>query len=185
MISLNYTYIKVQENNYEALLYSNPGDNLTILLSTNNQNFKVVQLKDAIVNILNDKPYTVPKKSIYLDIRKKLLDNFNDGIAFFNQAKSTQRNKYDFDNEVPDLYSTGKYLMRRNRFDDAIKIFHLSTILDLKNLGGISYAYTLIGECHLKNENKSMAYIYYKKALELDATNKTAEGMLKEISAEK
>jgi len=172
-------------NNYEALLYSNPEDNLTILLMTNNQNFKVHQLKDAIVHILNDRPYIVHKKSIYLDIRKKLLNDFNQGIAFYNQIKSTQKNKYDLDGEVFDLYNTGKYLMRRNRFDDAIKIFYLSTILDLKNSGGISYAFTLIGECYFKSGSKEMAAIYYKKALELDATNKTAEGMLKEISREK
>ena len=166
-------------NNYEALLFSNSEKNMTIILMTNNQNFKVNQLKDASVNILNGKTYIVPKKSIYLDIRKKLLDNFNLGIAFYNLIKSTGKDKYDVANEVFDLYSTGKYLMRRNRFDDAIKIFHLSTMIDLKNVGGMSYAFTLIGECYLKSGNKEMAIIYYTKAFELDSTNKTAEGMVK------
>lgn len=172
-------------NNYEALLYSNAADSLTIILMTNNQNFKVFQLRDAIVNIFNNKPYVVPKKSIYLDIRKKLLDNFEQGIAFYNQIKATQRNKYDWANEVPDLYSTGKYLMRRNRFDDAIKIFHISTLIDVKNAGSMSYAFTLIAECYLKSGSKSMAMIYYTKSLELDATNKTAEGMVRELSLRK
>lgn len=172
-------------NNYEALLYSNGESNLTIILMTNNQNFKVIQLKDAIVNIFVNKPYVIPKKSIYLDIRKKLLDNFNEGITFYNQIKSTQKDKYDWANEVFDLYSTGKYLMRRNRFEDAIKIFYLSAIIDVKNTGGISYAFTLIGDCYLKSGSKEMAIIYYTKALELDPTNKTAEGMVKELSEKK
>ena len=172
-------------NNYEALLYSEAGDSLTIILMTNNQNFKVNQLKDAIVNILCNKAYVVPKKSIYLDIRKKLFDNFNQGIAFYNQIKAAQKDKYDWANEVFDLYSTGKYLMRRNRFDDAIKIFHLSTMTDVKNTGGMSYAFTLIGDCYNNTGSRGMAIIYYKKALELDPTNKTAEGMVKELSVEK
>jgi Tfp pilus assembly protein PilF len=75
--------------------------------------------------------------------------------------------------------------MRRNRFDDAIKIFHLSTTVDVKNMGGMSYAFTLIGDCYLKSGSKEMAVIYYAKALELDPTNKTAEGMVKELSDEK
>jgi CubicO group peptidase (beta-lactamase class C family) len=172
-------------NNYEALLYSDGENRLTIILMTNNQNFKVNQLKDALVNILNNQPYSVPKKSIYLDIRKKLFDNFNQGIAFYNDIKVAQKEKYDWTNEVADLYSTGKYLMRRNRFEDAIKILDLSVLVDLKNAGGLSYAYTLIGECYLKSSSIQMAGIYYKKALELDSTNKTAEGMIKQLLAEK
>src|SRR5579871_520588 len=172
-------------NNYEALLYSDGENRLTIILMTNNQNFKVNQLKDALVSILNNKPYSVPKKSIYLDIRKKLFDNFDQGIAFYTNIKVAQKEKYDWTNEVVDLYSTGKYLMRRNRFEDAIKIFHLSVLVDLKNAGGISYAYTLIGECYLKSSSEQMAGIYYKKALELDSTNKTAEGIIKQLLAEK
>ena len=60
-------------NNYEALLYSETGDSLTIILMTNNQNFKVNQLKDAIANILNNKPYVVPKKIYLFRYSKKVV----------------------------------------------------------------------------------------------------------------
>jgi hypothetical protein len=49
----------------------------------------------------------------------------------------------------------------------------------------MSYAFSLIGDCYLKKSEKSLAVIYYKKAVELDPTNKNAEGMLKEIQTNK
>ncbi|HZY39907.1 MAG TPA: serine hydrolase [Mucilaginibacter sp.] len=167
--------------NYECLLYYNVTEDLAVILMTNNQNFKVNQIKDAIVAILNDQPFIVPKRSIYIDLRTKVLDDFDKGIAFYEQIKSTQPNQYDFSDEANDLYNTGKYLMRRNRFDDAVKIFDLSTLVDIKNTGGMSYAFSLMGDCYLKKGEKDMAVIYYKKAVELDPTNKNAEGMLREI----
>jgi CubicO group peptidase (beta-lactamase class C family) len=168
-------------DNYKCLLYYNVADDLAVILMTNNQNFKVNQVKDAIVSILNGQPFTVPKRSIYIDLRTKVLDDFDKGIAFYEQIRSSQPNQYDFSSEAIDLYNTGKYLMRRNRFDDAIKIFDLSTLVDIKNTGGMSYAFSLIGDCYLKKGENNLAVIYYKIAVELDPSNKNAEGMLKEI----
>jgi tetratricopeptide (TPR) repeat protein len=167
--------------NYEGLLYYNAAEDVAIILLTNNQNFKVYPLRDAILAILHGQPYSVPRKSIYLDLRTKVLDDFDKGIAFYYQIKANEQGKYDFSNEVSDLYSTGKYLMRRSRFDDAIKIFHLGTLADLKNAGGLSYAYSLIGDCYAKKGSKFMAILYYKEAVELDPGNKNASGMLNEL----
>ena len=171
--------------NYEAFMLRDAAEDITVILLTNNQNFKVGALTEAILAILKDQPYTVPKKSVYLDLREKVLDNFEAGIAFYNEIKETQQDKYDFSAEVYDLYSTGKYLMRRNRFEDAIRIFHLSTLTDLSNTGGLSYAYGLIGESYLKQGNRQMAIIYYRKAAALDNSNKSAQGMLDEMLSKK
>lgn len=168
-------------NNYESNIYYEPKNRTIIVLVTNNQNFKLGAITESILNILAEKPFTIPKKSIYLDIRGKLLDNFQNGISFYEQIKSTQKEKYDFSNEVSDLINTGKYLMRRNRFEDAIKIFELSTTIDLKNVNGISNAYSFIGECYEKMQKYDLAIVNLKKALEFDTKNKNAEEMLKRI----
>ncbi|MFC0183569.1 CubicO group peptidase, beta-lactamase class C family [Pseudarcicella hirudinis] len=167
--------------NYEALMYSNLQKDITIILMTNNQNFKVHALKDAILAILEGQPYKVPKKSIYLDIREKVLNNFEQGIAFLNQIKASEQNKYDFSGEKYDLVSTGKYLMRREHFDDAIKMFHLATLAN-PNKEDFSYAYELIAESYYKKGSKELAIIYYKKAVEVYSENKNAAGMLLEIA---
>lgn len=168
-------------NNYESNIYYESKNKTIIILMTNNQNFKLGSITESILNILAEKPFTIPQKSIYLDIRGKLLDNFQNGISFYEQIKSTQKEKYDSSNEVSDLINTGKYLMRRNRFEDAIKIFELSKIIDLKNVNGISNAYSFIGECYDKMEKSDLAIINLKKALEFDDKNKSAEEMLKRI----
>jgi CubicO group peptidase (beta-lactamase class C family) len=168
-------------NNYESNIYYESKNRTIIVLITNNQNFKLGAITESILNILSEKPFTIPKKSIYLDIREKLLDNFQNGNSFYEQIKSTQKEKYDFSNEVSDLINTGKYLMRRNRFEDAIKIFELSTTIDSKNTTAISSAYSFIGECCDKMKKTDLAIINLKKALEFDAKNKNAEEMLKRI----
>lgn len=168
-------------NNYESNIYYESKNRKTIILITNNQNFKLGAITESILNILAEKPFTIPKKSIYLDIRGKLLDNFQNGISFYEQIKSTQKEKYDFSNEVADLINTGKYLMRRNRFEDAIKIFQLSTTIDSKNTTAISSAYSFIGECYDKMKKADLAIINLKKTLEFDTKNKNAEEMLKRI----
>jgi len=168
-------------NNYEANIYYESKNKTIIVLITNNQNFKLGAITASILKILDEKPFTIPKKSIYLDIRGKLVDNFQNGLSFYEQIKSTQKEKYDFSNEVSDLINTGKYLMRRNRFEDAIKIFEISTTIDLKDVSGNSIAYSFIGECYDKLQKSDLAISNLKRALELDANNKNAEEILKRI----
>ncbi len=168
-------------DNYEAVIYVDNVNEIEIILMSNNQNFKLWQLKDAIVNILNKKNFELPKKSIYLDIRGKLLDNFSNGISFYNNLKENHSKVYDMDSEVYDLYSTGNYLMRRERFEDAIKIFHISASTEFQDKGGISYSYSLIGDCYRMMNDYSMAIIYYKKAIELEPKNKALKAKLKTV----
>jgi CubicO group peptidase (beta-lactamase class C family) len=172
-------------NNYESFIEYKLENDVMVVLITNSQNFKCDAISEAIFNILEGKSYTVPKKSIYLDIRSKLAANFKNGISFYEDIKTNKKDKYDFTNEIADLINTGKYLMRRNLFDDAIKILHVSTLTNLKDTARISYACSLIAECYLKTDNKSMAVLYYKKAFELDPKNKIALNMLEETTGVK
>lgn len=171
-------------NNYESFVFYRNKNDVIITMITNNQNFKLPEIAESIINILDNKPFSIPKKSVYLDIRGKLLENYDSGITFYNHIKSNNKDKYDFSNEASDLANTGKYLMRRGKYADAIKILKMSaTTIDLSNLNRNSNTYTLIGECYLKMKNKEMAKVFYKKAIESDSTNKLAEENLKEIQS--
>lgn len=170
-------------NNYESYIFHLAQKNTTIVLMTNNQNFKLSAISESLINILSDRPFTVPKKSIYLDIRGKLLDNFENGMAFYKKIKDTQSSTYELSDEADDLISTGKYLMRRNRFEDAVKILEISTTIDLKKREEISEAYLLMGECYDKMKMNDFAILNLKKALEFDSDNNNAEEMLKRITS--
>lgn len=168
--------------NYEALVFSEADDPAVILLLTNNQNFKLFQLKDAILAILHGHPYTVPKRSIYLDIREGLAADFNLGMENYLQLRQSGRDLYDFSSEPVDLINTGKYLTRRQKFDDAMAMFELSTTFPLTPADR-SYAYELIADCWLKKGNHGMTLFYYQRAIDTDPTNKNAKGKLDGLKA--
>jgi len=168
--------------NYEGLIFSDTDEKSTIVLLTNNQNFKLYQLNDAILAILHGQPYTVPKKSIYLDIREGLAADFQEGLAEYYRLRRDGKDVYDFDAEPMDLISTGKYLSRRNKFDDALAIFEVSTTFHL-NAPNLSYAYELIADTWLKKGNKQLATLYCQKAIETDPNNKNARGMLNSLDS--
>lgn len=89
--------------NYEALVFSDAEDPVVIVLLTNNQNFKLFQLKDSILAILHGQPYVVPKKSIYLDIREELASDFKQGMNNYLQLRKNGKDIYDFPSEPLDL----------------------------------------------------------------------------------
>jgi CubicO group peptidase (beta-lactamase class C family) len=163
--------------NNEALIFSDTAERTTIVLLTNNQNFKLYDLKDAILAILHGKAYTVPKKSIYLDIREGLAADFKQGLAEYFRLRRDDKDEYDLAAEPMDLISTGKYLLRRNKFEEALAVFELSTTFAL-GPPDLSYAYEMIAQTWFKQGNKPLAVFYYQKAIGTNPENKNARGML-------
>lgn len=168
-------------SNYEAAFYHNVTEKIIILMMTNNQQMKVWPLKTAIVQILNRQAFEIPKKSLYLTIRDKFLNDFDEGMRFYKELKANSRDRYDFSFEIGDLISTGKYLQRRSNFNEAIKIYKVAATLnyDPKDL---SYAHELIGECYLKLNDKQNALLSYQNAIFHNPLNKNAAGMIAEIN---
>lgn len=164
-------------SNYEALLYTDHQDSVSVVMATNNQNFKVDAIKTAVLAILKDQPFNVPRKSVYLDIRDKVLNNLEAGLNFYRDIKASKQDQYDFSFEAGDLISTGKYLQRRNRYDDAIILYSLAAPL-CSRPSDLSYAYELTAECFLKKGERAKAKSWYEKAVSTDAGNKNAKGML-------
>ena len=101
-------------------------------------------------------------------------------MDYYRDLKANHQDIYDFSFEIGDLISTGKYLQRCNKFDDAIKAFQTAVALNAKQVD-IEYGYELIGECYLKKGDKASAKSNYQQALTLDPNNKNAARMLQQI----
>ncbi len=161
-------------NNYEAVANYLGTNDTTILLLSNNQNFKLGELSAAIAAILDEQPYQIPKKSIYLDIRGKLERQFDDGLAFYRDLKWNKSEHYDFAAETGDLVRTANYLMRRERFADAISILHLSLAAGENSKQEQSGIYELLAACHSSIKQYAMTSLYLNRALTLDPANTRA-----------
>lgn len=168
-------------SNYEAAIYSYLPEDITIILMTNNQQMKVLPLKAAIMNILQDKPFTTPKKSLYLSIRDKMLSNVDEGIRYYQALRQNEQDRYDFSFEIGDLISAAKYVQRRNKFNDAIRILKIAVTLNA-NAKDISYAYELIGDNFRLLKNKPEAIVNYQQAITVFPGNSNAKGMMDELS---
>ncbi|QCK15781.1 serine hydrolase [Mangrovivirga cuniculi] len=168
-------------NNYEAIIYYSREIELEIILMTNNQNFKLGEIGNAIINIVQNQPFEIPKRSIYLDIREKLNQDFESGIAYYLKIKSDMQDVYDMDNEVNDLKKTAQYLIRREKYTQAISILSIGFITCSISDDQKSAYYELLGDCYTSLGKTESAKIYFKKCLELDTGNRNAQSKLNEL----
>lgn len=164
---------------FEALMFTDLSKDISVILLTNNMNFKVFDIKEAILNILEGKPYTVPKKSLLTVLRKSLdTQGIEETLALYEQLKKTQADIISFDE--PELNGTGYFLMGKRRFNDAIKIFELNVKLFPES----GNAYDSLAEGYFNAGNKVLALQHYKKSLSLDPGNNGAKEMIEKIEKE-
>ena len=166
---------------FEALMYTEPSDDNAILLLTNNKNFKLFAIKDAIKAILDGKPYTIPKKSLLTALKAKMDDLSGEGlINFYQELKAKQPDDFDFKSES-ELNTVGYQLMAGKRFEDAIKIFELN----IKLFANSANAYDSLGAAFLNSGDNKAALLNYKKSLALDANNPGAKEIVAKLESGK
>lgn len=166
---------------FEALMYSQPSEDVTIILLTNNKNFKLYEIKDAVKSILNGTAYKIPKKSVFAALNRKA--NVLSGeeiISLYNELKSKQPNDFNFESES-ELNILGYSLIGSKRIDDAIKIFELNVQAFPKSAN----VYDSLGEAYFNKGNKKSALLNYKKSLELNPNSSSAKEMIDKIEKEK
>lgn len=166
-----------QSRNFEALTYADLKEDLTIILLDNNKNFKLFDIANSIKNILNNKQYRQPKKSIGNILSKQLgnlkIDEF---IAFYKKMKAEKPDIYDFESE-DDLNSLGYNLLGQKRIDDAIKLFELNCQI----FPASGNVFDSMGEAWYIKGDFNNSLLSYKKSLELDPRNINAREMIEKL----
>ncbi|WP_428656427.1 serine hydrolase [Runella sp.] len=162
---------------FESFMYTAPSEGISIMLLTNNMNSKLFEIKDAIKAILQGKPYTAPKRSLFMTLRKNSENQtIEQLLAQYNDLKANQSNDYNFENE-DDLNQLGYYLMNSKRLDDALRVFELNVRLFPESAN----VYDSLGEAYLNKGNKERALANYKKSLELDPKNNGAKEAIEQL----
>ena len=159
---------------YRALLTVNTLKGRTIILMSNNDQGSVWNLTNTVNNILDNKPYQLPSKSLLKAYRQQLASmNGADILAFYKKLKASDSEDYGFSDDGT-LNDIGYFLLERNKIADAITVFEYNTQL-FPNSGNV---YDSLGEAYLKQGNYQKAVLNYKKSFQIDPSNTNARDIV-------
>ncbi|UCE07743.1 MAG: serine hydrolase [bacterium] len=163
-------------NGFNTLITRLIDDRHLIVLLNNTGGTNLGEMSQGITNILYDKSYDLPKKSIAEVLYKTILENDVEvAIKQYRELKGKQIDSYNFkENELNRL---GYQLLRNKKINDAIEIFKLN----VEAYPEAYNTYDSLGEACMKNGDKELAIKNYKKSLELNPDNTNAVKMLKNL----
>lgn len=152
-------------------------DKNTIILLTNKGDATPWwHIRTALRNILHNKPYEVPKKSIALKLHEIIKEsNINEAISQYYVLKENNSDTYDF--HEYHLNVLAYQLLWKKRIREAIDIFKLN----VEAYPEASNPYDSLGDAYMVNGDMELAIKNYKKSLELNPDNFNAILMLKKI----
>ncbi|MBN2089936.1 serine hydrolase [candidate division KSB1 bacterium] len=149
-----------------------------IILLTNNTSSSIYEIIGAIDNILQDRPYTLPKISIAHVLEKAIIQQ---GVAFaiqqYHDLKAKQPEAYNFSEEQ--LNRLGYQLLAMKMTKEAIAIFKLN----IEAFPQSYNAYDSLGEAYMINGDKDLAIKNYEKSIELNPKNAGGIEALKKLKA--
>jgi CubicO group peptidase (beta-lactamase class C family) len=167
-------------NGYNTIIYRLVEDNHLIILLNNTGSTNLNGMCTAITNILYDKPYNIPKKSLVETIGNTILNtDVQSAIKQYQDLKTNYPDDYAFGENA--LNGLGYQLLGINRVIDAIEIFKLN----VKEYPEAFNPYDSLGEGYMIAGEKELAIKNYKKSLELNPDNKNAEVMLEKFNQSK
>jgi CubicO group peptidase (beta-lactamase class C family) len=163
--------------NYQALLDVDNTRGRTIIWMTNSRNMQMFAVTDAIKHILNGEPYSMPKKSVYELMQKKVDSLDGHGLVkYYKDLKSTLSSEYAFDSET-ELNTLGYQLMNKGRLDDAIIVFSYNASLFPRS-GNV---FDSLGEAYYNKGDWKQSLNNYTNSVILDSTNKEARKRIVEL----
>lgn len=164
---------------YISLIMRLPDARHSIILLSNIFNFggdrlNLSELSEAIINILYDKPYTLPKPTLMVALRDEIkAKGLQNALTQYAELKKTSKKL----NDEWDLNELGYYYLNRGHLPEAIGIFKLN-IVEFPKSGSI---YDSLAEGYEKSGDKALAIEYYEKALALDPKIPSSIAALKRL----
>jgi CubicO group peptidase (beta-lactamase class C family) len=155
-------------------------DNHVVIIFNNTGSTNLGGMCASITNILYERPYDLPKKSLARTIGETLIDSdVKTAIEKYNDLKTKYSDDYDFNEWA--LNQLGYQLLGINRVADAIEIFKLN----IEEYPDAFNPYDSLGEGYMIAGDKDLAIKYYKKSLELNPENENAVMMIERMNQSK
>jgi CubicO group peptidase (beta-lactamase class C family) len=165
---------------FTSLIQRFPEDRYTIILCDNTGSGFLSEISRALRNILYDKPYDMPKRSVSEAIYPIVLDQgIEAAIDHYHMLRQEHPDEYDFsENELNNL---GYVLLGLNRVKDAIAIFELNVEMYSEGYN----TYDSLGEAYMNDGQYDLAIQNYAKSLELNPENTNAINQLQRINEQR
>jgi CubicO group peptidase (beta-lactamase class C family) len=137
-------------------------------------------IRQAIVNILEGKPYQLPKMygAVWLDQHIKTL-GIDSAVEAYLRLYQSEDPNYNFSEVVQNSYAY--ILLRGGRVSEAVKVFQLNTKLYPRSFN----VWDSLADGYEKAGDKQLAIAARKKALEIDPSNEDEKNMLKVLEGGK
>lgn len=163
-------------NGFNTLIYRVLEPRILVVLLNNTGGAPLNPIQTGIMNILNDRPYTLPA----LPVAEALWPILNEqgtaaAIAKYREWKSASPPAYVF--AEPQLNNLGYALLQRGRAADAIEIFKLN----VEMFPASANVYDSLGEAYVAAGEKALAMKNYEKSFELNPRNTNAAEALKKL----
>ena len=162
-------------NGFNTLIVRLIDDNHLIILLNNTGGTNLGEMSGAIRNILYDKPFDRPKKSLaevlYQIINEKGID------AAIKKYPELKKDAGSYNLNEREMNNLGYQFLNRKKIKEAIEIFKLNVAAFPES----SNTYDSLGEAYMKNGDKELAIKNYKRSLELDPNSTNAVNMLKKL----
>jgi CubicO group peptidase (beta-lactamase class C family) len=152
----------------------------SIIFISNVRHELIGEIREGIYNILNNKPYTIPKISGANWIMSKAKeDGMKQAILDYKSIMKTKDSSSYYFKER-ECNSLGYYLLRNDKTEDAIQLFKLNT----EQFPFSGNVFDSLGEAYLKAGDKEGALASYKRALKFDPNNSSAACIIKKLENE-
>lgn len=149
---------------------------LIVLLDNTSQGRRLDEINRAVINILHDRPYAAPKKSVAEALLTTIIQkDVAAALKQYQELKAKQAGVYDFgENELNNL---GYQLLGMKKIAEAVEIFKLN----VEAYPQASNPYDSLGEAYLAHGDNELAVKNYRKSLELNPKNESAAQALKKL----
>jgi len=161
-------------NGFNTNIARTPSDKSLVVLLSNTGGAPLNSMTRAILGIIHNKEFVMPKKSIADELLAVIeAEGIDAGIARYNTIKDSE----GYDLNEGDMNAMGYQLMGSDKVEDASKIFELIIEAFPKS----SNAYDSLGEAQMKLGKNDLAIKNYRKSVELNPNNQGAMEFLKKL----
>lgn len=150
---------------FRTFIYREIDENNCIIILTNNSNQYLRETVEGLKNILHDKAYIIPKKSIADTVAKIVLQkDLKQGIDTYKYLRERDSLNYDFSENQ--LNRLGYGLMDEEKYDEALGILDFNN----KLFSSSANTYDSLGDAYLSKGDTINALMNFELAFKMDST---------------